>query len=138
MPILTPATAQFNTVQTPPAAQMDPALIGAPAQITAPVTGAAAQTQATLIDPNSLTTPTAVTSEDRIAGILNKGGPLMQQAATAGTQREEQKTEGCLFLGGTRGIRCRFFHSRLRRYSDIAGRVMSASHSIFYKGECHA
>lgn len=87
MPILTPTTAQFNTVQTPPAAQMDPALIGAPAQITAPVTGAVAQTQATMIDPNSLATPTAVTSEDRIAGILNKGGPLMQQAATAGTQQ---------------------------------------------------
>lgn len=87
MPILTPTSAQFNTVQTPPAAQMDPALIGSPAQITAPVTAPVAQTQAALINPNSLTTPTAVTSEDRIAGILNKGGPLMQQAATAGTQQ---------------------------------------------------
>jgi len=81
MPITTPVAAQFNTVQTPDAAQMTPSLLPAPAQVTA------AQGTATAIDPTSLVAPTAVTSEDRIAGILNRGGPLMQQAATSGTQQ---------------------------------------------------
>lgn len=81
MPITTPVTAQFNTVQTPDAAQMSPSLLPSPAQVTA------AQGTATAIDPTSLVAPTAVTSEDRIAGILSRGGPLMQQAATAGTQQ---------------------------------------------------
>lgn len=81
MPITTPVTAQFETVQTPAAATMTPSLLPSPAQVTA------SQTQAAQIDPNALVTPTAVTSEDRIAGILNRGGPLMQQAATTGTQQ---------------------------------------------------
>lgn len=82
MAITTPVTAQFNTVQTPDAATMNPSLLPAPAQMTAAQTAPAAQ-----IDPNALATPTAVTSEERIAGILSRGGPLMQQAATAGTQQ---------------------------------------------------
>lgn len=87
MPITTPVTQQFNTVQTPAAATMTPALVPAAVQANAAQLGPAAQTTAATIDPNSLTTPTAVTSEDRIAGILSRGGPLMQQAATAGTQQ---------------------------------------------------
>lgn len=87
MPITTPVTAQFNTVQTPDAAQMAPSLLPSPAQVTAAQTGPVAQATASTIDPTSLVAPTAVTSEDRIAGILSRGGPLMQQAATAGTQQ---------------------------------------------------
>lgn len=87
MSITTPVTAQFNTVQTPDAVQMAPSLLPSPAQMTAAQTGPAAQTATAQIDPNALNTPTAVTSEDRIAGILSRGGPLMQQAATAGTQQ---------------------------------------------------
>ena len=45
----------------------------------------AAQTTSSLAGPASLST--GVTSEERLAGILNKGGALMQQAATAGGQQ---------------------------------------------------
>lgn len=37
-----------------------------------------------LINKGNLVTPEAVTAQQELAGILNKGGPLMQQAANAG------------------------------------------------------
>jgi len=65
MPIATPVTNTFTPVP-----------VGTPTQV-APVT----------VDPGQLATPEAVTSEQRLAGILNKGGALMQQAATTGNQQ---------------------------------------------------
>jgi hypothetical protein len=48
---------------------------GSPAQI-APVT----------VDPNQIQQPTAMTTQQQLAGILSKGGALMQAAATTGNQ----------------------------------------------------
>lgn len=76
MAIETPALTPFNVVQTQPAAQITPALVGQ-----------AAQMGATTLDPNTLVKPTAETTENRLTGILNKGGALMQQAATSGQQQ---------------------------------------------------
>ncbi len=64
MPIATPAMEDFNAVAA-----------GTPAQIAA-----------VTVDPSTLQQPTAVTGQQQLAGILNKGGALMQQAATAGNQ----------------------------------------------------
>lgn len=64
MAIATPAMEDFNAIAA-----------GAPAQI-APVT----------VDPTQLQQPTVMTGQQQLQGILNKGGALMQQAATAGNQ----------------------------------------------------
>lgn len=64
MAIATPAMEDFNAVAA-----------GTPAQI-APVT----------VDPTQLQQPTVMTGQQQLQGILNKGGALMQQAATAGNQ----------------------------------------------------
>ena len=64
MAVATPAMEDFNVIAA-----------GTPAQV-APVT----------VDPSQLQQPTAMTGQQQLAGILNKGGALMQQAATAGNQ----------------------------------------------------
>ena len=69
MPVATPVTNSFAV--TP---------IGAPAQI-APVT----------TDPAALVQPGTATVQDQLTGILNKGGPLMQQAETTGKQQVAAK-----------------------------------------------
>lgn len=70
MAIETPTMTPFQVVPTPDPVQMNAALM-----------------TPTTVDQSALTTPTATTVEDRLAGILNRGGPLMQQAATAGKQQ---------------------------------------------------
>lgn len=64
MAVATPYMEDFNAIAA-----------GTPAQV-APVT----------VDPSTLQQPTAMTGQQQLAGILNKGGALMQQAATAGNQ----------------------------------------------------
>lgn len=76
MAVTAPVVSPFTPVPTGPAAQMTAAQIGAPATVT-PST----------VAQSALTTPTVSTTQDQLVGILNKGGPLMQQAATAGNQQ---------------------------------------------------
>lgn len=56
-------------------------------QFTPISTGAADQITPTTVDQSKLTTPVATTVQDQLTGILNKGGALMQQAATTGNQQ---------------------------------------------------
>lgn len=76
MAIETPAMNPFQVVATPAPVEMTPATAGNAALMTP-----------TTVDQSALTTPTAETVEARLGGILNKGGVLMQQAATAGKQQ---------------------------------------------------
>lgn len=76
MPVQTPTLNPFEVVAAP-----------APAQMTPTTAGDAAQMQASTVNTSALAQPTAETAENRLTGILNKGGPLMQQAATAGQQQ---------------------------------------------------
>jgi len=62
-------------ITTPTVSPFTPVPIGTPTQVTP-----------TTVDQASLTTPTATTAQDQLAGILNKGGALMQSAATSGSQ----------------------------------------------------
>ena len=45
------------------------------------------QAGAATLDPNQLSQVTPTTTSEQLSGILNKGGVLMQQAATAGNQQ---------------------------------------------------
>ena len=65
MPISTPTMQDFNAIPA-----------GTPGQV-APVT----------VDPSKLALPTAATAEQQLAGILNRGGALMQSAANTGNQQ---------------------------------------------------
>ena len=49
--------------------------------------GAPIQVDPATVNPNDLAAPAAETTQSQLTGILNKGGALMQQAATAGNQQ---------------------------------------------------
>lgn len=76
MPVTVPTVSQFAPVATGAAAQTSAAQIGTTAQVVP-----------TTVGQSELSTPTVSTTQDQLVGILNKGGPLMQQAATAGNQQ---------------------------------------------------
>lgn len=80
MPITTPAVTPFAPVPTGPAAQMTPAQIAETAQV-----------KPSTVDQAALTTPGVSTVQDQLTGILNKGGPLMTQAETAGAQQSASR-----------------------------------------------
>lgn len=65
MPITTPVQNTFAVTPLAPPTQMAP----------------------TTLNPADLAAPTAETTQSQLTGILNKGGPLMQQAATVGNQQ---------------------------------------------------
>lgn len=76
MAVTVPTVSAFTPIATGPAAQTTAAQIGTTAQVN-PAT----------VAQSALTTPTVSTTQDQLVGILNKGGPLMQQAATYGNQQ---------------------------------------------------
>lgn len=87
MPITNPVMNQFDVVASPDAATMSPATVGTTATMTPAQMAGAAQMNVSTVDQGSIAQPVATTAEDRIQGILSRGGPLMQQAATAGKQQ---------------------------------------------------
>ena len=78
MPVTVPTVTPFEPVPTGAAAQMTAAQIDP---------NAVAQVTPSTVAQSALTTPTVSTTQDQLVGILNKGGPLMQQAATTGNQQ---------------------------------------------------
>jgi len=74
MPVTTPIT------QTGSVTPITPVQSGAPAVV-----------NPSTVAQSALTTPTVSTVQDQLTGILNKGGPLMQQAETYGAQQAQQR-----------------------------------------------
>lgn len=96
MAVAVPTVSAFTPVPTGAAAQQTAAQIGStaqmtPAQMAAAQIGSTAQMTANTVDQSKLATPTVSTVQDQLTGILNKGGPLMQQAATFGSQQAAQR-----------------------------------------------
>ena len=78
MAVTVPEVSAFTPVTTGPAAQMTASTIDP---------NTVAQVTPSTVQQSALTTPTVSTTQDQLTGILNKGGPLMQQAATVGNQQ---------------------------------------------------
>jgi len=74
-------------VTVPTVSPFEPIPTGPAAQATATQIGTTAQVDPATVAQSALTTPTVSTTQDQLVGILNKGGPLMQQAATTGNQQ---------------------------------------------------